>query len=209
MVVATLIDATDGTLARMVRVKEVLPGFDGRRLDDLIDFLNYSCLPLLLVWRAGLLPRGGEAWLLVPLLASAYGFCQVHAKTPDGYFLGFPSYWNVVAFYLYALPLSPDWALAIAIFLAVLTFVPVRYLYPSQRGRLNAWTNLLATVWVGLLAAALARLPDHRPTGLDPVVAASLFFPVYYKAASWYVTYRVWRRRQAQQEGLPATTGRP
>src|SRR5262245_27396018 len=76
MVVATLIDATDGTLARMVRVKEVLPGFDGRRLDDLIDFLNYTCLPLLLVWRAGLLPRGGEAWLLVPLLASAYGFCQ-------------------------------------------------------------------------------------------------------------------------------------
>src|SRR5262245_45253599 len=42
MVVATLIDATDGTLARAVRVKTVLPGFDGRRLDDLIDFLNYA-----------------------------------------------------------------------------------------------------------------------------------------------------------------------
>src|SRR5262249_38611639 len=42
---ATLIDATDGTLARRVRVKEVLPGFDGRRLDDLIDFLTYTSLP--------------------------------------------------------------------------------------------------------------------------------------------------------------------
>src|SRR5262245_42656999 len=41
MAVATLIDATDGTLARLVRVKEVLPGFDGRRLDDLIDFQTY------------------------------------------------------------------------------------------------------------------------------------------------------------------------
>src|SRR5436305_10747781 len=91
MLVAVLIDATDGTLARAVRVKEVLPGFDGRRLDDLIDFLTYTFLPLLLVWRAGLVPAEAGAWLLVPLVASAYGFCQVEVKTPDGYFLGFPS----------------------------------------------------------------------------------------------------------------------
>src|SRR5688500_1386944 len=49
MLVATLIDATDGTLARLVRVKEVLPVFDGRRLDDIIDFLTYSSLPLFLL----------------------------------------------------------------------------------------------------------------------------------------------------------------
>ena len=58
-------------------------------------------LPLLLIWRAGLLPENCEAVLLLPLLASAYGFCQTSAKTDDGYFLGFPSYWNLVAFYLY------------------------------------------------------------------------------------------------------------
>src|SRR5262249_51980988 len=46
MLVATLIDATDGPLARLVRVREALPGFDGRRLDDLIDFLTYTCMPL-------------------------------------------------------------------------------------------------------------------------------------------------------------------
>src|SRR5262245_66104769 len=80
MLIATLIDATDGTLARWVRVKEVLPGFDGRRLDDLIDFLTYTSLPLLLLWRAQVLPSGQEGWLLAPLLASAYGFCQVSAK---------------------------------------------------------------------------------------------------------------------------------
>src|SRR5438552_3127912 len=74
MLVATLIDATDGTLARLVRVKEVLPGFDGRRLDDLIDFLTFTSLPLLLLFQAHVLPEGQEAWLLLPLLASAYGF---------------------------------------------------------------------------------------------------------------------------------------
>src|SRR5438093_681995 len=88
MLAATLIDATDGTLARLVRVKEVLPGFDGRRLDDIIDFSTYTTLPLFLLWRAEILPPGQAWWLLCPLLASAYGFSQVSAKTEDGYFLG-------------------------------------------------------------------------------------------------------------------------
>ena len=108
MLVATLIDATDGTLARAIKIKEVLPGFDGRRLDDIVDFLTYTALPLFLIWRTHLLPDGTEAVLLLPLLASAYGFCQVAAKTDDGYFLGFPSYWNLVAFYLYVLQM-PKW----------------------------------------------------------------------------------------------------
>src|SRR5947209_2522383 len=72
MLIATLIDATDGTLARRARVKEFLTGFDGRRLDDLIDFLNYTSLTLLLVWRAGALPTVASWCLLAPLLASAY-----------------------------------------------------------------------------------------------------------------------------------------
>ena len=87
MILATFIDATDGWLARRARVKERTPGFDGRRLDDLIDFLTYTCLPLLLVWRAGLIDPHAAWWLLVPLVASAYGFCQVEAKTEDNFFL--------------------------------------------------------------------------------------------------------------------------
>ena len=103
MMLATAIDATDGWLARRARVKEVLPGFDGSALDNLIDFHTYTSLPLLLIWRADLLP-GDLAWLLLlPLLASAYGFSQVNVKTDDGFFLGFPSYWNIVAYYLYVL----------------------------------------------------------------------------------------------------------
>src|ERR1017187_10363487 len=105
MFVATIIDATDGTWARFVKVKEVLPGFDGRRLDDIIDFQTYTSLPLLLIWRAGILPGGWSGVLLFPLLASAFGFSRIAAKTDDGYFLGFPSYWNIVAFYCYFLAL--------------------------------------------------------------------------------------------------------
>jgi phosphatidylcholine synthase len=204
MLVATLIDATDGTLARRIRIKEVLPGFDGRRLDDLVDFLTYTSLPLFLIWRAHLLPAGHEAWLLLPLLASAYGFCQVSAKTDDGYFLGFPSYWNLVAFYLYVLqPLSPWLSLGIVVGLALLTFVPARYLYPSMGGRLNRVTNVLGAGWAGLLVGILWLLPPSPVQTLSPaenpareVALLSLYFPAYYMVASWVVSLRIWRRRR-------------
>jgi phosphatidylcholine synthase len=204
MLIATLIDATDGTLARWVKVKEVLPGFDGRRLDDLTDFLTYTCLPLLLIWRAEILPPGQAPWLLLPLLASAYGFCQVSAKTADGFFLGFPSYWNVVAFYLYVLR-PPSWlALGLIICFALLTFVPSRYLYPSQRGRLNRVTNLLGVAWIVFPIAILLRpLPDDAVGGLaaedtQQLAVLSLFFPIYYLAASWIITVRRWLGRRPQ-----------
>ena len=148
MAFATIVDSTDGFLARRVRIKEVVPGFDGRRLDDLVDFLTYTFLPLLLIWRAEILPSGQEAWLFLPLLASAYGFCQVQAKTDDGYFLGFPSLWNIVALYLYALPLGAWVKLAIVVVLALLTFVPVRP--PSIRrspDELNRVATLLGIAW--------------------------------------------------------------
>lgn len=204
MVVASLVDATDGTLARKVRVKEVLPGFDGRKLDDIIDFLTYTSLPLLLIWRAGLLPWGGGAWLLLPLLASIYGFCQVEAKTDDGYFLGFPSLWNVVAYYLYALQLSPWVAVGVIVALSLMTFVPSRYLYPSLPGRLNAFSNLLGVPWIVMLGVILWLLPS----GVSPVVGdsawwlavASLYFPAYYMIASWAVTIRFWKARAGRVE---------
>jgi phosphatidylcholine synthase len=204
MAVATVIDATDGTLARAVRIKETLPGFDGRRLDDIVDFLTYTSLPLFLVWRARLLPDGWDWALLLPLLASAYGFCQVSAKTDDGYFLGFPSYWNLVAFYLYVLRLPPWVALGAVVLLALLTFVPSRYLYPTQRGRLNKVTNLLSVPWAALLLGILWRLPEDDPEfGLARQLAVlSLFFPVYYMAASWLITLRLWRRTRRARKAM-------
>jgi phosphatidylcholine synthase len=202
MVVATLIDATDGTLARAVRIKETLPGFDGRRLDDIVDFLNYTCLPLMLIWQARLLPPGWEFILVLPLLASAYGFCQVSAKTDDGYFLGFPSYWNLVAFYLYALSLPAWFVVVLLVILSVLTFVPMRYLYPTQRGRLNMVTLALGAAWVVLVAWVLYEMsPQGVGEALRTAVLLSLFFPVYYMAASWLVTLRLWRKKRRRQPG--------
>lgn len=181
MFVATLIDAVDGSLARRARVKEVLPDFDGRRLDDIIDFQTYTSLPLLLIWRAGILPDAWSVLLLVPLLASVYGFSRSAAKTDDGYFLGFPSYWNIVAFYLYFLN-APAWFdIGAIVVLSLLIFVPSRYLYSTQPGALNRLTNVLAALWGALLIWILSARPEQR----HPIVIASLFFPAFYMAASF------------------------
>jgi phosphatidylcholine synthase len=188
MLAAVIVDATDGTLARAVRIKEAVPGFDGRRLDDLVDFLLYTCLPLLLIDRAGLLPEGCRWVLVAALVASAYGFCQADIKTADGAFLGFPSYWNAVAFYMFGLPITGGWAVGLVLGLAALTFVPSRYPYPTQPGRLNRLMLLLSVPWTLLLAAGLVFEWDQGTRQV--MIRASFAYPVVYLGTAWAVSLR-------------------
>ena len=89
------------------RVAEQIPWFDGGKLDDIVDYLTYVFVPALFVWRAVLVP---DKWTMpvaaAMLLSSAYGFSRKDAKTADHFFTGFPSYWNVVVFYLLVAGLS-------------------------------------------------------------------------------------------------------
>jgi len=191
---ATLVDGTDGFLARRFRVAEVLPEFDGRRLDDIVDFQTYTSLPLLLVWRSGALPGAAGLLLLLPLLASAYGFSQADAKTDDGYFLGFPSYWNVVAFYIFFLAPPLPVTAAVLLVLTALTFVPARYLYPSTGGLVNGITIIAGLVWATLLVLILRGAVQPERTW----VLASLLFPAWYMAASWALTLSAHRHAGAR-----------
>lgn len=202
MVVACFIDGSDGFLARRAHVKTVLPNFDGRKLDDLVDFHTYTTLPLLLIWRAHLLPAGYDAWLLLPLIASAYGFCQTAAKTDDGYFLGFPSYWNVIAVYLFELHLNPWLALGLVITFAVLTFVPWKYLYPTQGGPFSTFMLVGGGVYIVLMLAIMLGWRWQR----ENLVWFSLCYPMAYLAASWMVTLSD-HGKTPVREGLPPSCG--
>ena len=184
MMVATAIDATDGWLARAAHVREVLPNFDGSALDNFIDFHTYASVPLFLLWRAGTL-TDGLAWLLMlPLLASAYGFSQVNVKTDDGFFLGFPSYWNIVAFYLYVLR-APEWvSVPVIVILSILTFVPTHYIYATRGGPFARLINIGAAVWfVTLGLVLLGTVGDARLLAM-----VSLIYPLIYLALSALVT---------------------
>jgi phosphatidylcholine synthase len=192
---AMVVDGTDGMLARHLEVKRWIPWFDGALLDNIVDYLTYAFTPMVLLWSAGYLGEGTSATVLavVPLLASAYQFCRVDAKTEDHLFLGFPSYWNVVAFYVVVLDLGPTAVAVLLAVCAVLVFVPVGYVYPSRTENLQALTLVLTTVWLVSYAVLLSQLPSP-----DAIwVTISLVYVVYYVALSLHLTARRARRAPA------------
>jgi phosphatidylcholine synthase len=184
-----VVDATDGLLARALRVKERLPYFDGAKLDDIVDYLCYVFVPVLIVLQAGLLPpRWGVAVGGAVLMSSGYGFCQAAAKvkSTDYFFTGFPSYWNLLAFYLFLLDWPAIVNAAVLLLFALLVFVPLRYVYPSRTQTFNVVTNSLGILWALMMVWIVWRLPDKN--GLW--VWLTLIYPLYYLLLSLWLDHR-------------------
>jgi len=195
LAVATLVDAVDGALARLARVKQRTPQFDGALLDNIIDYLTFVFVPVFILRQERLVPDGppGLAVAAAVLLASAYGFSRLDAKTSDHFFTGFPSYWNIVALYMVAVGLSPATNAAILLAFAALVFVPIGYIYPSRTSRWQGLTVALGAAWALMMTAVIWRLPDP-PRWL---VLGSFVYPVYYFALS-FVLHRA--RPKAEHE---------
>ena len=66
------------------------------------------------------------------MITGALYFADREMKTADNYFRGFPTLWNAAAFYLFVLKPPPWLAAAIVVVLAVLTFVPFKFLHPMR-----------------------------------------------------------------------------
>jgi phosphatidylcholine synthase len=177
------VDAIDGTLARAVKVKEVVPTVDGSRLDDVVDYFTYVVVPAFFMVHTGLLGVAAVPVASLVLVASGYGFSQTAAKTPDHFFTGFPSYWNVVAFYLYVLQWPAPLAAGVVGLLAILVFVPLRYAYPSRMTELQMPTVVLGLLWAAVLLWCLIDFDPARRTS----VIWSLLYPAYYVAISLYL----------------------
>jgi len=192
LIVTILIDATDGLLARRVKVSEVLPRFSGAEMDNVIDVLTYVWVPVFIMNQEKLLPH--PIWLAVPVLASMYAYGQINMKTSDSFFLGFPSYWNVVALYLYWLNPQPVIAIFLLLVPGLLTFIPTRYLYPSKNQVLWKTSWGLGILWIALVVYLL-----FQQTPSSTLIALSLFYPAYYLVASFYVDWRI-RRGELKTE---------
>ncbi len=173
---AVFVDATDGTIARYFDVKGVFPHFNGDRLDDIIDYITYAFLPAVGLIEFGVLSGSLAVLAFVPLMASAYGFCQEMSKTEES-FVGFPSFWNIIFLYLYILPLSAIWDVVIILFFSALVFVPVHYIYPSKTRRMWQVTIGLSAVYA-LLVGIVCVFPHAEWARMVAII--SLFYPAYY-----------------------------
>lgn len=191
MSVAIIIDAVDGVLARFARTKEAAKKVDGALLDNMIDYLNYVVVPAFLIIQSNMLAENWRFWAASAIvLASAYQFSQPDAKTRDHFFKGFPSYWNIVVFYLFFLQMSPATNLTIVFGLCILVFVPIKYVYPSRLDYLTSvpWLRramLLATIGWGIATALLIRT---YPESNRFLATLSLSYAVLYIVVSLYRT---------------------
>lgn len=176
---ALLIDAADGPLARMLDIDAVLPRFSGVSLDETIDYLNYCVVPAFIFLESGLLGewRALFAASLI-VLVSLFHFADSSSKTPDGYFVGFPALWNVVCFYVFAFALDENITLTLVLVLALLTFVPVKWVHPLRVRRLRVLTVAVMVCWA---AAAVFTVMDGFPA--RPFVQAALAVSALYMIA--------------------------
>jgi phosphatidylcholine synthase len=182
MLAAMAIDSLDGSLARAVGVARLIPNFDGRRLDDMVDYLNYVVVPCVFLVAGGLVPHWAAA--APPILASAYGFSQVDAKTEDDFFLGFPSYWNVIAIYAWLLEVPPALTAAVLAAFSLLVFVPVKYVYPSKLRVLKRTTYALTAAAAAAVAWAIFEPARARSLRVPEI---TLLYPAWYFGLSLWL----------------------
>lgn len=191
LLAATIVDALDGPLARRWDVKTLAPRFDGRTIDDIVDYLTFTFIPLLLVWRLGWVASPAGLWTALACFASLLGFSNTQAKQEaEGFFLGFPSYWNIYAFYagLWHALYGTIVTTVVLVVLALLTIAPVRFVYPNLAPK--PWRRPVlvgAALWAVLLLAMLPGYPDV-PAWLFWL---SLVYPAFYAGLSLYLDFQM------------------
>ena len=175
--VALVVDGVDGTIARHAKVAEVLPRWSGDVLDLVVDFVTYVFVPAYAIAAGGLLP--GPLALpagIVIVVTGALYFADRQMKTADNYFRGFPTLWNAAAFYLFVLKPAPWLAAAIVAVLAVMTFLPFKFLHPMLVRRLRALNIAALILWSLLALIALQRDLDPGPWVAGGLALVALYF---------------------------------
>lgn len=183
LALAVLIDAVDGTLARAFDTPKNAPIIDGARMDNIIDFVTWTVAPLFWAYATMQIPY----WvLLICAFSSIFGFSNKEAKTSDEFFLGFPSYWNIVIFYLFLLRLSVTFSSVILIIFAIGTFVPVKFIYPTKTKYFRKLNILLGSIFFIQLLILLYRFDQSSAL----LVYSSFLYPVYYFGLSFYLNLK-------------------
>ncbi len=175
---ALVIDAVDGSLARRYRVEETAPHIDGVVLDLVVDFLTYVVVPLVGLWRSGLLEPPLAIFVCCGVCAaSALYFADRRIKTHDLWFRGFPAIWNVLIFYILVLRPAPAVTTLVIIGFACLMFAPVVFVHPLRVVRLRLVTITLTGFWcAAAISAVVQGLPEAGSLSRSVLIAVGLYY---------------------------------
>jgi phosphatidylcholine synthase len=155
---ALLIDALDGPIARRWRIVDVLPNWSGETLDLVVDFTTYVFVPAFAIAASGLLvPHLAPLLGIAVVVSGALYFADQRMKTDDNHFRGFPTLWNVAAFYLFLLRPQPWIGTAVIALLVIATFLPIRVMHPVRVRRFRVFNLALVITGCALAAFAVMR----------------------------------------------------
>jgi phosphatidylcholine synthase len=174
---ALFVDGIDGTMARGLKVADLLPRWNGDVLDLVVDFATYVLVPAYAIAAGGLLPQplGLPAGIAIAVTSAIY-FADRDMKTADNYFRGFPALWNGAAFYLFLLKLPPWLNLAIVVALLLLTFAPFKFLHPFRVRRLRPLNIAAVLIWSALAFVAVWHKLDPASWVTGALLAIGLYF---------------------------------
>jgi phosphatidylcholine synthase len=174
---ALIVDGVDGPLARRLKVAEELPRWSGETLDLVVDFVTYVFVPAYAIAASGLLPQAFTLPAgIVVVVSGALYFADRAMKTADNYFRGFPTLWNLAAFYLFVLEPEPWLALVMVLALAILSFAPIKFLHPLRVKRLRALNVALLAIWAVLALVAVIDNLAPGPYVVWPLALIALYF---------------------------------
>ncbi|WNO08360.1 CDP-alcohol phosphatidyltransferase family protein [Teredinibacter sp. KSP-S5-2] len=163
LLLALIIDAVDGTFARLFRVKDRIPNIDGKMLDYVIDFVNFVFLPAFFIYSAIDLPEQYKNGLICLIfLASCYHYANLKAVYKDQYFVGFPAFWNLIAFYLFITELSSFWNSIVIVIISTLHFIPIKVIYLSRMFKSNIYAIMLAGIWAASTLMTIINYPTEN-----------------------------------------------
>jgi len=176
LVIAFFVDVVDGPLARKYDVKSNAPMFDGVLLDLIIDYLTYVFIPAYALFASGLL-AGWTGWFAIIIItfASAMYFADTRMKTKDNSFQGFPGCWNMAIIVIFATTPNHWVILGFVSLLAVLMFLPLKFVHPVRTERWRAVTLPIALAWVGFAAWAAWGNFTAVPTANFGLLATSTY----------------------------------
>ena len=179
--VCFIIDSVDGTLARKLKVKEILPNMDGKNIDYIIDFASYALIPAFFFYKAEMV----RAELMLPtlaiiLLSSALYYGKEGMVEDEQYFVGFPVLWNFVVFFqFFVFDNNQLLNFVSVIIFGVMHFVPLKFAYPS-RTKKYFWSHLIFSV-MGLCGALsiLYQYPLDTSIGKVMAIIGAVYFSIF------------------------------
>ncbi|MGB1241001.1 MAG: hypothetical protein ACPG49_00670, partial [Chitinophagales bacterium] len=165
----------------------VLPNFDGKAMDYVIDFANYAIIPTYFFYECGIVD---ESWrmpcVVVMLIVSAFYYGTPGMVTDDFHFVGFPVLWNIVVHYLFfVFTFASAVNVGLIFFFAILHFVPIKYLYPSRTSKMMLF-NITNTV---LCFASNAMIIWFYPEASIWWTVLAIGTMVYFVAVGLHSTY--------------------